>query len=136
MKNLITLAMLTLTIGVFAQTENQKHERTRERKHTTEIKVDSEGTKKDGFKHDKKGSHFKKSNHPFAGLDLSETQKEQLKALKGERKSKGELAQNTKPTKEEIQARRMEREQKIKSILTPEQYAKFSEQKENRMKKQ
>ena len=48
---------------------------------------------------------------------------------------KGELAQNTKPSKEEMQTRRAERDAKIKTILTPEQYAKFTAKKEMKQKK-
>ena len=67
-------------------------------------------------------------------MNLTETQKTQLKALKGERKSKGELAQNAKPSKEEMQAKRAERDAKIKTILTPEQYAKYTAKKEMKSK--
>ena len=133
MKKLMTIAMLALTVGAFAQSGNKVNNQ-EGKKQATEIRAKKDGDKKDGKKGDKKRGDKKKGGDKFADLNLTEAQKTQLKALKGERKSKGELAQNTKPSKEEMQAKRAERDAKIKTILTPEQYAKFTAKKEMKSK--
>ena len=134
MKKLMTIAMLALTVGAFAQSGNKVNSQ-EGKKQSTEIRAKKDGDKKDGKKGDIKRGDKKKGGDKFADLNLTEAQKTQLKALKGERKSKGELAQNTKPSKEEMQAKRAERDAKIKTILTPEQYAKFTAKKEMKQKK-
>lgn len=72
----------------------------------------------------------------FADLNLTESQKEQLNALKEDRKSKGDLVQKQKLTNEEKQELRADMDIKIKTILTPEQYAKFSAKKVMKQKKE
>lgn len=79
-----------------------------------------------------KGNRKGSKGSKFADLNLTDSQKEQLKALKGDKKGKGELAQKQKLTKEEKQAMRAEMDKKIKTILTPEQYAKFSAKQESK----
>jgi len=133
----MTVAMLALSVATFAQTGKQADKKNQ----STEVRVKKEGDKKEGRKDDKKKGDKKRGDKKrggdkFADLNLTETQKSQLKALKGERKSKGELAQNAKPSKEEMQEKRAERDAKIKTILTPEQYQKFSAKKEMKQKKE
>ncbi len=136
----MTVAMLALSVATFAQTGKQSDKKSKENQ-STEVRVKKEGDKKDCNKKEgrKDGKHKggkKRGGDKFANLNLTDVQKSQLKDLKGERKSKGELAQNTKPSKEEIQAKRAERDAKIKTILTPEQYQKFSAKKEMKQKKE
>lgn len=83
-----------------------------------------------------KGNRKGSKGSKFADLNLTDSQKEQLKALKGNKKVKGELAQKQKLTKEEKQTMRAEMDKKIKTILTPEQYAKFSAKKGMKQKKE
>ena len=91
MKKLMTIAMLALTVGAFAQSGNKVNNQ-EGKKQATEIRAKKDGDKKG----DKKRGDKKKGGDKFADLNLTEAQKTQLKALKGERKSKGELAQNKK----------------------------------------
>ena len=135
MKKLMTVAMLALSVATFAQTRKQVDKKNKENQ-STEIRAKKDGDKKDGRKDGKRKGGKKRGEDKFADLNLTDVQKEQLKALKGERKAKGELAQNTKSSKEEMQAKRAERDAKIKTILTPEQYQKFSAKKEVKRNKE
>ena len=92
MRKLMTVAMLALTVGAFAQSGNKGNNQ-EGKKQSTEIRAKKdgdkkEGSKKDGKKGDKKRGDHKRGGDKFADLNLTETQKTQLKALKGERKSK------------------------------------------------
>ena len=145
MKKLMTVAMLALSVATFAQTGKRVDEKSKENQ-STEIRAKKDGDKKDCDKKDcdkkegrKDGKHKgdkKRSEDKFADLNLTDVQKEKLKALKSERKFKDKMAQNAKPSKEEIQAKRAERDAKIKTILTPEQYQKISAKKEMKQNKE
>lgn len=70
--------------------------------------------------------------NPFEGISLSADQQTKLDALKAERKQKSEAARAERQKKQEerLTARRAARRaelDKVKSILTPEQYVKYLE---------
>ncbi len=69
---------------------------------------------------------------PFEGLNLTDTQKEQIKQLRADKKDKATQKQAQKQTKKQAkrEARQQERREelaKIKAILTPEQYVTYLE---------
>lgn len=80
---------------------------------------------------DKKGEMKKKHFNAFEGLNLTDQQKEQLKALKPRKADKKQVEQGKAPqvklTAEQRKQIATERLAKIKSILTPEQYQQYLE---------
>ncbi len=125
MKKLIIAAILVLSISAFAQEKNENESNNQKREHRSPEERNAMLLKK-----------------MTSELNLNAKQQEQIKAVMAEQKAKREAFMKEKmanneatkeATKEELNARRekmqgakKEMDEKLKSILTPEQYTKWS----------
>ena len=123
-KLMIAMAAVAMTASMaFAQTDNTNACPKKDCPKT-------EQCAKDGKKCDKPCD--KQRACEFKGLNLTDTQKEQLKAIKAEQKAKFQAERQAKQAqkaakKEARQAARKEYLAKVKAVLTPEQYVQYLE---------
>ena len=131
---LVIAALSFSAFGTFAQSEVQTGKASCEQtsnckkgdKNCKKVKKDGKNFKKEHKGHDSKMSRI----NPFDGIELTAEQKQQIEALKAERKAKmgkekDKREAQKKAAKEARAQEKMEFDKKVAQILTPEQYAQY-----------